>query len=110
MARAEETAGWLPVKHPESILLERFDELKIAYQHHYNKKVTCVLLYSWRMPCTHCVEEIIEMFGNRYMYIMIVYTVTDGNASAVSKLRGHRFNVMEVPYNRLPNNKSCCVQ
>ena len=40
MARADDTV------HPESILLERFDELLEAYLHHHQKNANCVLLYS----------------------------------------------------------------
>lgn len=97
-------------KHPESIVLERFDELKTAYQEHCDKKVNCALLYSWKLPCAHCVDEILEMFANRYMYVVIAYS-KDSNASAVNKLRSHGLNVIEVPYNRFPRNSNrCCVQ
>ena len=48
-------------RHPESIVLERFDELKTVYQEHCDKKVNCALLYSWKL---HCVDEILEMFAN----------------------------------------------
>ena len=41
VARADDTV------HPESILLERFDELLVAYLHHHKKNANCVLLYSW---------------------------------------------------------------
>ena len=97
-------------KHPESIVLERFDELKTAYQEHCDKKVNTALLYSWKLPCARCVDEILEMFANRYMYVVIAYS-KDSNASAVNKLRSHRLNVIEVPYNRFPRNSNkCCIQ
>ena len=60
-------------KHPESILLERFDELKTAYQKHCDKKVNCAVLYSWKLPCARCGDEILEMFANRRMYVVIAY-------------------------------------
>ena len=66
-------------KHPESIILERFDELKKAYQEHCDKKVNCALLYSWKLPCARCVDEILEIFANRYMYVVIAYS-KDSNA------------------------------
>ena len=98
------------MKHPEIILLERFDELKEAYKKHYEKKVCCVLLYSWKLPCRQCADEIIEMFGNTPINVVIVYS-KDSNASTVNKLRSHNFNVMEVPYNRFSQRQlNCCVQ
>jgi hypothetical protein len=97
-------------RHPESIVLERFEELKTAYQEHCDKTVNCALLYSWKLPCARCVDEILEILTNRYMYVVIAYS-KDSNASAVNKLRSHGINVIEVPYNRFPRNSNrCCIQ
>ena len=106
VARADDTV------HPESILLERFDELLEAYLHHHKKNANCVLLYSWKLPCTSCVDKIIKTLGDRNntIHVKIVYT-TESDVSAINKLRNHKFDVMEIPYNRLPHNtQQCCIQ
>ena len=90
-------------KHPEMILLERYDELLLAYKEHYKQNASCVLLYSWQCPCVNCVDEIIKTFGvygHKDMKIIIVYS-KDSSPSTVSKLRSQnqRFEVIEVTYN-----------
>ena len=108
-------------KHPEMILLERYDELMLAYKEHYKQNASCVLLYSWQCPCVNCVDEIIKTFGvyrHKEMKIIIVYS-KDSSPSTVSKLRSQnqRFEVIEVPYNPFsirPRNSSlwnqCSIQ
>ncbi len=96
--------------HPESILLERFDELLVAYLHHRRKNVNCALLYSWKLPCASCVNKIINTLSSRNIVVKIVYT-TESDFSTINKLRTHKFDVMEIPYNRLPSNtRQCCIQ
>ena len=96
--------------HPESILLERFDELLVGHLHHCKKNVNCAVLYSWKLPCAYCVDKIINTLSDRNIHVKIVYT-TESDVSTINKLRSHKIDVMEIPYNRLPSNtRRCCIQ
>lgn len=104
VARAEDDV------HPESILLERFDELVVGHLHHCKKNVNCAVLYSWKLPCASCVDKIINTLSDRNIHVKIVHT-TESDVSTINKLRSHKFDVMEIPYNRLPSNtRQCCIQ
>ena len=100
-------------RHPESILLERFDELVEAYERNYTgKKVSCVLLYSWKLPCAHCTDQLIELFSNKNVKVIIVYS-TERSLTVLSTLRSRKFKVFEVPYSRFPKRCrlcGCCLQ
>ena len=99
-------------RHPVSILLERFYELVEAYERNYTeKKVSCVLLYSWKLPCAHCTDQLIELFSNKNMKVIIVYS-TERNVTVLSTLKSQKFKVFEVPYSRFPKRKlcGCCLQ
>ena len=92
------------------ILLERFDELLVAHLHHCKKNATCALLYSWKLPCSSCVDNIIKILSDRNMDVKIVYT-TERDVSTINNLKRHGFEVMQIPYNRLPSNtRQCCIQ
>ena len=109
VARAEST-GWLSEKHPESILLERLNELKLAYQTHYGEKAKTILLYSWKLPCARCVDEINQAFSTDRSDSRVIIVYTDGSHSRVNGLRD---TVIEVPYNKLPSiiaKRQCCIQ
>ena len=104
VARAEDEV------HPESILLERFDELVVGHLHHRKKNVNCAVIYSWKLPCASCADKIIKTLSDRNIHVKIVYT-TEYDVSNINKLRSHKFDVMEIPYNRLPSNtRRCCIQ
>ena len=77
-----------------SILLERFDELLEAYERNYTstgKKVSCVLLYSWKLPCA---DELIELFSNQNMTVIIVYS-TERSLTVLSTLRRQKFKIIQ---------------
>ena len=108
----EERNDWLAVvTHPERILLERFHDLEVAYEYHYNKKVNCVLLYTWKMPCTQCVDEIINFFSSTECVnigdIILVYSVDDIHSSqSRMRLGKHGVRVIKVHYTLLTEDLS----
>ena len=68
-------------KHAETIVLNEFEDLLLAYESNNKEVFRSIILYTWIMPCTKCTTKIItkmvknDKLVNRELEFTVAYTL-----------------------------------
>ena len=92
--------------HSEDTLLDELPYLRDAFENHYGSVPSCIILYSWMMPCPYCTMRICQTFQDINIPVIVAYTIdwpkisADDNERSRNQLRAAGIRVERINYGR----------